>query len=121
MDGWLGTAPGAYAALLALFGFAAALAGQAAARQWRGGLHALGYAALLAAAARFLVYALLDGRLLIATGFATDLALLAAVALVAHRVTRVRCLLAQYPWLYEPAGPFGVRERNAIGGGGDAT
>lgn len=117
MEAWLGTTLPPYVGLLALFGFAATLAGQAAARQWRGPLQAVGYATLLAVAARFLIYALFEGRLLSATGFATDLAFLSAVALVAHRVTHVRCILAQYPWLYERAGPFGYRARAAIGEG----
>ncbi|BAU46855.1 membrane protein [Sulfurifustis variabilis] len=121
MEEWLGIAVPAYAGLLALFGLPAFLTGQAAARQWRGPAQALGYAALLALAARFLIYALFEGRLVSATGFATDLAFLAAVALVAHRVTHVRCVLAQYPWLYERAGPFGYRARGAIGGGPDPT
>lgn len=117
MKVWLGTTVGGYVGLMLLFAFATFLAGQAAAREWRGPWHAVGYALLLALAARFLVYALLDGRLLSATGFVTDLALLVAIALVAHRLTYVRRMLSQYPWLYERAGLFGYRERDAIGGG----
>lgn len=116
MGAFIGTTLPAYVGLLLLFGFAAFLAGQAAARQWRSPLQALGYATLLALAARFLIYALFEGRLFSVTGFATDLVLLSTVALVAHRVTHVRCLLVQYPWLYERAGPLGYRERDAIGG-----
>lgn len=121
MEAWVGVGGGAYVGLLLVFGFAAVLAGQATARQWRGPWQALGYAVLLAVAVRFLVYALFAGRLLSATGFLADVAVLSGFALVAYRVTYVRCMLVQYPWLYERAGPFGYRERGAIGGDGQPT
>jgi branched-chain amino acid transport system ATP-binding protein len=71
----------------------------------------LPYALLLAAADRFLLYALFDGDLLSPSGFVVAFLVLAALCLLAWRVTRARRMVAQYPWLYERAGLFGWRER----------
>ncbi|HEV8028621.1 MAG TPA: hypothetical protein VGP50_14400 [Stellaceae bacterium] len=33
------------------------------------------------------------------------------MCLLAYRMTQVRLMLRQYPWLYEAGGPFSWRER----------
>jgi hypothetical protein len=97
-----------------LFGGAAAMMGQALARNWRPPWQIVLYAALLAAADRFLLYALFGAALLSPGGYAAAAAILLAAAGASFRVTRARRMVAQYPWLYERAGVFGWRERRAM-------
>jgi branched-chain amino acid transport system ATP-binding protein len=94
-----------------LFGGAAAMSGQALARNWRAAWQAVPYALLMAAADRFLLYALFDGDLLSGTGFVIAFFVLLGFCLFAWRVTRARRMVAQYPWLYRRAGLFGWREK----------
>jgi hypothetical protein len=98
-------------ALLALFAAAAAAMGHALARNWRPCWHALPYALLLAAAERFFFYALFNGDLLSPAGYGVAAVILILAAAIAFRVTRARRMVAQYPWLYEPAGWFSWRAK----------
>lgn len=98
-----------------MFGGTAFMTGQALASTWRPMWQAVPYAILLAAANRFLVFALFEGRLLAAANFVIEAALLVAIALVAYRATLAHRMVAQYPWLYERAGLFGWRD---VAGGG---
>ena len=107
-----GPAPSFFGMTLVLFGAAAAMTGQALARNWRGAGQLVPYALLLAAGDRFLLYALFGARLLSITGYGLAALLLLAIAALAFRVTRARRMTAQYPWLYRRAGLFGWRERN---------
>jgi hypothetical protein len=112
MAAFLGAPPASFLELtVLLFGAAAIASGRALARNWRPSWQILPYALLLAAGDRFLLYALFDGTLLSVTGYAAAAALLLAVCLAAFRVTLVRLMVRQYPWLYEKAGPFAWRER----------
>ena len=109
----LGASPGAFLGLtLLLFGGAALATGRALARQWRPAWQALPYAALLGLGDRFLLYALFDGELLSASGYAIGALLLLALTLLSYRVTLARRMVRQYPWLYEPAGPLSWRPRS---------
>ena len=109
----LGASPGAFLGLtVVLFGAAALATGRALARQWRPVWQTLPYAALLALGDRFLLYALFDGELLSATGYVIGVVILLALAFLAYRVTLVRRMVRQYPWLYEAAGPLSWRERS---------
>lgn len=111
---WLGTTVGVFIGLtLLVMGGAAFLTGQAVAKGWGGAGTVAAYAVLLTGADRFLVFALFGGELLSVTGFLIDLVILGAIALAAHRFTRARKMVAQYPWRYAPAGPFGWREKTA--------
>lgn len=94
-----------------LFGFTAFMTGQALARTWRGWWQALPYALLLSLTARFLTYALFDEPLLHLTGWLIQYLYIVAVILVVYRLTRARTMVTQYPWLYEPVGLFGWREK----------
>ncbi len=94
-----------------LFGFAAFLAGQATAQSWRPGWQILPQALLLAAADRFLLYALFGAELVSSGGFLIAAAILAAITAAAYYLTRARKMVQQYPWLYERRGPFGWREK----------
>ena len=98
-----------------LFGGAAVLAGQALARNWRPAWQVALYALLLAAADRFLLYALFAADLLSPSGYAVAAALLVAASALAFRVTKAGCMVRQYPWLYERAGLFSWRGRGPLG------
>ncbi len=97
---------------LVLFGGAAALAGQALARNWRPMWQLLPYALLLAAGDRFLLFALFGARLLSASGYAIGALLLLGFALLAYRLTQVERMVTQYPWLYQRDGLFHWRSRS---------
>ncbi len=97
-----------------LFGGAAAMMGQALARNWRPAWQLALYGALLAAADRFLLYALFGAGLLSPGGYAAAAAILIAAAGASYRLTQAARMVAQYPWLYERAGPFGWRERRTM-------
>lgn len=107
----LGAPPAAFLVLVLLFGAAALATGRALARSWRPVWQALPYAALLALGHRFLLYALFAGVLLSPGGYLVAAAALLALTLLAYRLTAVRLMVRQYPWLYEPAGPLFWRER----------
>ncbi len=96
-----------------LMGGAGFLAGQALARLWRPVWQVFLYGALMGCADRFLVYALFDGALLSVAGYLIDTAVILALSLVAYRSTRAARMVAQYPWRYRRAGPFGWREIGA--------
>ena len=93
-----------------LMGGAGFLTGQALARIWRPVWLVFLYAALMGCADRFLVYALFDGALFSIAGYLIDTAVILALSLIAHRSTRAARMVAQYPWRYRRAGPFGWRE-----------
>jgi hypothetical protein len=112
MEAFLGAAPASFLGLtLLLFGAAATASGRALARNWRPVWQIVPYALLLAAGDRFLLYALFCGELLSATGYAAAAALLLVLCFAAFRLTLVRLMLRQYPWLYEKAGPLAWRAR----------
>lgn len=94
-----------------LFGAAAMASGRALARSWRPLWQAVPYTMLLAAADRFLLFALFEGELVSVTGFVIGWAILLAFSLLAYRAIRARLMVRQYPWLYELAGPLSWRER----------
>jgi len=105
-----GPAP-SFLVLAVLFGAAAALTGQALARNWRPAWQVLPYALLLAVGDRFLLYALFGATLLSANGLAVAAVVLVGAGACAYRLTQARRMVQQYPWLYERAGWFGWRDR----------
>jgi hypothetical protein len=108
----LGTSWGVFIGVVViLFGFAALMTGQALAQTWRPWWHAVPYSLLLGLGARFFVWALFEGKLLL-VAWLIDAAVLLAIASLAWRVTRVHKMVSQYPWLYERAGVFSWREKN---------
>lgn len=92
-------------------GAAAYATSLAVAETWRPFWHVILYCLLLSLAARFLIFALFEGVLLSASGLFTDFVWLTVVGLVGYRVTHVRKMVAQYPWLYVHAGPWRYRAR----------
>ena len=115
MNALLGSSLGVYVGLtLGVAGFAAWMTGLAMATTWKPAWHCVVYGLPLGAADRFLVYALFDGPLLSASGYATHAATLVVIALVAFRYHRVRAVVRQYPWEWRRRGPFTLER---IGGG----
>lgn len=94
-----------------IMGGAGYLTGQAVAGTWRPLWQAVLYALLLGAADRFLVFALFDGTLLSFRGYLVDSAVILLVCLTGYRLTQVRRMVSQYPWLYERDGLFRWRRR----------
>ena len=60
----------------------------------------------LALADRFFVWALFGGEFYPVAGTLSEFATLLLLGLLAHRYTRVRRMVRQYPWLYESNGPL---------------
>ncbi len=87
------------------------LAGQSLASKWRPMWMAIAYMIPMGLALRFFHYALFNGELLTLHYFIVDTAVLIAFAVLGYRLTKARQMVKQYPWLYEPAGPFGWRPR----------
>lgn len=95
---------------LILFGGCAFMTGQALASTWRPAWQVVPYALMLGAADRFLGFALFGGQLLSPAGWLLDSATLVAIGLLAYRLTQVRRMASQYPWLYVRTGPFTLRQ-----------
>lgn len=111
MEAFLGTSPAVFFGLtVVVMGFAAFMTGQAVANTWRPPWLAVVYCLLLGLAARFLTYALFQGRLL-SVGVIADVAVLVAIGLMAWRLAHVACMVRQYPWLYERRGLWTYRQK----------
>lgn len=121
------TIPVFVALTLVIFGFAAFMAGQGLATTWRPLWQVLPYALLLAAADRFFTWGLFDSEgepsateavemvhelsLWSGPAFLISALLLLGYCVVGYRMTRVRQMVQQYPWLYEQTSPFTWRRR----------
>lgn len=92
-------------------GGAALLAGRAISATWRPFWYVIAYMFLLATGVRFLHFALFAGDILSVPSYLADSLYLVAAGSLAYRLTRVRHMTRQYPWLYERTGPFSWRER----------
>jgi hypothetical protein len=115
METILGTSLPVFIGLtVALFGLAAFLTGQVLADAWRPVWHALPCALALAAANRFLTFALFDGQLLSISGYVVDSLVLLAICALTHRATLAQRMISQYPWLYRRDGLFGWRTIDGI-------
>ena len=97
---------------LALGGSAGWLTGRAAARTWRPLWHVVVYCLMLGFAVRFIHYALFDGTLLSAHYYAVDAVVCVLLGVAGFRAARVRQMVKQYGWIYEPAGPFRWRRKS---------
>jgi hypothetical protein len=100
-----------------VMGGAAAIAtGRAIAATWRPWWQVAAYALLLAAAVRFLQYALFQQPLLSMPNFLVDAALLIALGLLGHRHARACQMSVQYPWLFVRRGRFGWQPKDGRSG-----
>jgi len=98
---------------LVLAGAAAWMTGRAIARTWGSMTIAALYMVPLAAAARFLHYALAGGDLLSLQYFLVNLVILIGICLLSYRVARTSQLAKQYPWLYRKTSPLTVEDVSA--------
>lgn len=113
MDSLLGTSFWVFFVLtVVIVGFAAYMTGQALALTWKPAWQLVVYCLLLAAAARFLVFALYDGALWSLTGYLISAAVLLGIGMFAYRLNRAQKMVSQYPWIYERSSVFGWRSRH---------
>jgi hypothetical protein len=113
MQSLLGTSLGVFLGLtVILIGGAAIMTGRALADAWKSPWQVVSACFGLALADRFLVYALFGGELLHLSGFLIDFAVITVMALVAHRLTVVHKMVAQYPWRYERESLWSFREKS---------
>lgn len=96
---------------VAIGGGAAWRTGQAIAQSWGALWQVAAATALLAAAVRFLHYALFGATLLSLPSYLVDLAVLLLIALLAYRLRRTRHMTEQYGWLFERTSPLTWRDR----------
>ena len=115
----------AFSIFLCLYGFAAFMMGQALAETWRPLWQNFFYGILLTIGDRALAYMLLHTEQLSLSAFLAsmfglgallDAVIIFAIALFAYRITRVRQMVTQYPWLHEKAGLLTWRDREATQG-----
>lgn len=96
---------------LLIGGGAAFMSGRAVARSWKSLPLLIFYCLLLAAAVRFLHYALHDSQLLSPGMLFIDFVVMLIAGGIGYRLTRVRQMVTQYDWLYERSGVFWWRSR----------
>ncbi len=112
METLLGTTPGvSFTVTVVVMGFAAFMTGQAMADTWKPVRQVVAYCLLLGLGDRFLIFSLFEGELLSLSGYVIDSAVLVAISLFAYRLTQVRKMTSQYPWIYERAGLLSWRDR----------
>jgi uncharacterized protein DUF6867 len=97
---------------LVLVGPAAFATGQGVASRWRPLRQVMLYSALLSMGLRFFDYALAGGELWSIGGFFLGWAVQFAIAAFAYRLTRVRQMVRQYPWLYQRKSLLGWEQRH---------
>jgi hypothetical protein len=113
MSDWLGDTLGAVLLFnIVVVGPASFAAGHAVAVAWRPWNRILFYTGLLSATLRFLDYALAEGELWSVGGFLLGWLIQLAVATFAYRLTLIRLMVRQYPWLYRRKGLLGWEERH---------
>lgn len=92
-------------------GWAGWMAARAVARGWRPYRACIPALLGVAAAVRFIHFALFSGTLLSAQYFLVDALVVLAIGSASFRFTRAGQMTTQYRWLYERTGPFTWRER----------
>jgi len=108
---YAGEAAGSVILVSGLIGGGAAwLTGRAIAKSWGSPWQVVAAMLPLAAAARFIHFALFQGQLLSPPSYACDTAIFIAIALFSWRATRSAQMVRQYPWLYARSGPLSWRK-----------
>jgi hypothetical protein len=90
-------------------GLAAYASGKAIAQTWRPFWHVPLYMLAVAAAVRFLHFALFEEPLASLTSYTVDFLIALAAASLGYRLARARQMTGQYGWLYRRRGPLGWR------------
>jgi len=96
-----------------LAGGASWMMGQALAGTWRPIWQVIIYALLLGLADRFMIYALFEGELLSLNGFIMDSLTLLVIGLASYRITQVKTMVKQYPWMYKRGSIFHWKEQDS--------
>ena len=96
-----------------LMGGAGYLTGQALASTWRPVWQVFTYTLLLGLLDRFLVFALFEGPLLSVAEYLLDTTTIGLLGLFGYRLTKVRRMIDQYPWLYDRRGLFAWTSRDS--------
>jgi branched-chain amino acid transport system ATP-binding protein len=99
-----------------IFGGAAFLMGQAIAETWRPLWQNIVYGTLLVVLERFFAWSLFQALPFNVGAILLNAAVIIGFALLAYRLTQVRKMVSQYPWLYERSGLFSWRDKAATGG-----
>jgi hypothetical protein len=94
-----------------LGGGAAVLAGRAVALTWRPWWQVVVYTLMLAAAVRFIHFALFEGTLLSPHYYAVDGVVCMAFGFAGFQAARAGRMVAQYPWINEPDRPLRWRRK----------
>ena len=92
-------------------GWGAWMTGRAMASTWQRYPKLVAYLVLLAAAVRFIHFALFQGTLLSMHYYLVDLVVVQVIGALGYRSTRVAQMTSRYRWLYLPDGPFHWKER----------
>jgi hypothetical protein len=100
--------------MIVLAGGCGFMMGQALAGNWRPYWQVVLYSGMLAAAGRFLEYALFSGHLLALVPFLAGYVAVLALASLGYRLTQADLMVRQYPWLYERADLFRWREKPPV-------
>jgi hypothetical protein len=95
-----------------LAGGAAYLTGRAVARSWLGAPTLIFYMVLLAAATRFIHFALFSGTLLSPYYYVVDFIMITAIAFLGMRITRAAQMATQYSFEYQRSGTLGWAKKN---------
>jgi len=95
-----------------LAGGAAYLTGRAVARAWQSDVRLVVYMVLLAAATRFIHFALFHGTLLSAQYYIVDFVIITAIAFLGKRITRARQMGSQYGFEYSRTSMIGWSRKN---------
>ncbi|MCB8822646.1 DUF6867 family protein [Microvirga rosea] len=94
-----------------LGGSAAWMTGRAIAITWRPFWQLVIYLLILAAAVRFIHFALFAGTLLSFHYYAIDAIVVLIIGALGFQYNRARQMTTQYRWLYERTGPFGWKAK----------
>ena len=98
---------------VAMGGWAGWMAARGLARAWRPFWQCVPALLAVAAAVRFIHFALFDGTLLSLHYYAVDAIVVMIVGTAGYRWTRTRQMTSQYRWLYERTSPLTWRARDA--------
>jgi hypothetical protein len=90
------------------------MTGRAMAMTWRPYRMCLVYLLVLAAAVRFIHFALFGGTLLSLHYYLVDAAVIIFIGSLGYRYRRTLQMTTQYRWLYERTGPFTWRDKAPI-------
>ena len=102
---------------VAMGGWAGWMAGRGLAKAWRPVWQIVPALLAVAAAVRFIHFALFGGTLLSLHYYAVDSAIVMILGAAGYRWTRTRQMTTQYRWLYERTSPLTWRSRDAATGG----